>query len=158
MSLSMIIDRTSADESNAITLRGKIQLGQTLTDAEKALFERGACTITMLNRIESAQAYVKAFFDKNAYTLGVTNKTWTDEQIFTYLDYQRLLSNLATLKEGFRKLFYVTPSMPNVPTYIYGYKEANDIEKILAELDGIMTELQKGFKKCGTFVSGGDYL
>ena len=49
----MIVDRTFNDVAEADTLRKKYKRGMPLQQEEQAQFERGACTITMLNRINA---------------------------------------------------------------------------------------------------------
>lgn len=146
----MITDRTSADAARADTLRKKIQAGNTLTDEEKAAFERGACTIDMLNRIEKKQAELRDILNGYAYTVNFESKTWAYTDIFTYADYMRLLNNLKKLKDAF--FFY--SSTPSVPEYMYGYQEANDIEKILVDIESTIDDMKGRFRQCGTFKCG----
>ena len=154
MSLSMITDRTAADVNTAAALRLKIQSGQTLTENEQGIFERGACTITMLNRVENAQKYLAEVLNGHSYKVSITNKTWQNNQIFEYADYIRLLDNESTLKNAFA----VYKDTPKTPDYLYGWQEANDIEKILIDIEALIGEMKKNFKKCGTFKCGGDIL
>lgn len=148
MSLNMITDRTSADVTNAKTLRLKMQAGQTLTEAEKTAFERGACTITMLNRIENAKkTLVDSLKDKGYYT-GANYKTWTYSDIFGGTDYTTFLNDIRNL----RYAFYM--QSPLAPDYLYGYKEANDIEQILVDIESYINSMVENYKICGTFVCG----
>ena len=48
----MIFDRTQEDIEKAYELRSKLQNGDSLTESEMTLLERGTLTINTLNRIE----------------------------------------------------------------------------------------------------------
>lgn len=153
MSLEMIIDRTMSDVNNAKLLRLKIQSGQSLTESEQSAFERGACTITMLNRIENVQKTLAELLNKYAYRVSVSTKTdWGYSDIFDNANYNRILNNLNVLKSA----YYTYSSTPDTPGYIFGYEEANDIEKILSDIDGMITSMKNNFRECGTFNCGKD--
>lgn len=151
MSLSMVTDRTAADVSAANVLRLKIQAGLTLTTTEAAAFERGACTASMLNRIENAQKTLAEALRGSGYMVSIENKTnLTATDIFGNADYRRLLENIALL----RNAFYAYSSTPDTPGYIYGWKEANDIEKILKDIDDMIADMKSRYRECGTFSCG----
>lgn len=151
MSLSMITDRTAADVMAANVLRLKIQSGLTLTTTETAAFERGTCTATMLNRIENAQKTLAETLRGSGYMVSIENKTnLTATDIFGNADYRRLLENIALL----RSAFYTYSSTPDTPGYIYGWKEANDIEKILKDIDDMIADMKSRYRECGTFSCG----
>ena len=148
MSLSMITDRTATDINTSKTLRLKIQAGQTLTDSEMQAFERGACTNTMLNRIESAQKELAGLLNKYGYFVTIQNKIdWSINDIFDYSNYMRLLGNLNKLKNA----FYVYSTTPETPVYMY---EANRIEKILVDIESNINYMKSKFRQCGTFDCG----
>ena len=151
----MITDRTQQDVSAAALLRLKIQSGQTLTDTEKTAFERGALTITTLNRIENKQKEIAELLKKYAYQHGITAKTdWAYSDIMLLDEYNRILNNLTYLKTA----FFVNPDTPETPTDLTDYKKTNAAEKILVDLEKLIEILKTNFKKCGTFQCGGDYL
>ena len=151
MSLAMITDRTAADVNSARLLRLKIQSGQSLAESEQTALERGACTITMLNRIESAQKTLAALLNKYAYPVHISNKTdWSYSDVLDRDDYNRILNNVNTL----RNAYYVYADTPNTPLYMFGYKEANDIEGILADIDNMIKSMTNNFRQCGTFNCG----
>lgn len=151
MNLSMITDRTGTDVTTAETLRAKIQSGQSLTDSEKKAFERGTCTIVMLNRVENAQKSLADLLNKYKYTVNISNKTnWANGEKFDNANYARLLQNLRAL----RNAFYTYNTTPKTPTYIYGYSEANDIEKILVDINSMIESMESNFRECDTFYCG----
>lgn len=147
----MIYDRTQADVDTAKILRAKVQSGQTLTEAEISAVERGSFTPVALNRIESKQAALMDILNGYAYRVHIENKTdWDNDDIFTYQDHQRLLNNLDALKRA----YYTYASTPNTPSYMFGFREANDTEKILVDIENMMTDMISRFRECGTFECG----
>lgn len=148
----MIYDRTLTDVNSAALLRKKMQAGQTLTAAEQAAFERGACTVSMLNRIESKQAELMGILNAYYYMVTIETKQWDKGKIFGAdgLEMQRLFSNLDALKQA----FCVYQSTPGTPSYLYGYQEANDTEKILADIENMIGDMEGRFRECGTFQCG----
>lgn len=155
MSLVLITDRTGADVSNAKMLRLKIQSGSALTETEISAFERGTCTKTMLNRIETAQKTLAEDLNNLQYKISISNKTdWIYTDIFDNANYERLLNNLEKLKDA----FFTYPTTPQTPSYMYGFKEANDIEKILFDIEQLIKEMKENYIKCGTIQCGGELL
>ena len=146
----MVTDRTQSDIDAAKQMRLKLQAGQSLTEEQKAILERGTCTAVMLNRIENAQKSLAILLNKYAYMINISNKTWTTSQIFSYDACQRVLENLDRLK----KAFYTYETTPDTPSYMYGRQEANDIEKILADIDELIEDMTGRFRQCGTFECG----
>lgn len=146
----MIYDRTLTDVHNTDLLRKKIQSGQQLTEVEKAVFERGAFTVNTLNRIENKQSEISLLLKKYGYCNYIINKTYDMTQILQYSDYLRILDNLNKLKNA----FYIYSTTPNTPSYMYGYKEANDIEKILVDIENMIGGMTSKFRECGTFQCG----
>lgn len=146
----MIYDRILTDVHNADLLRKKMQSGQQLTEVEKAVFERGAFTVNTLNRIENKQSEISLLLKKYGYWNYIVNKTYDMTQILQYSDYLRILDNLNKLKNA----FYIYSTTPNTPSYMYGYKEANDIEKILVDIENMISGMTNKFRECGTFQCG----
>lgn len=147
----MIYNRTQTDVDAAKLLRAKVQSGQTLTTAEITAIERGSCTVNTLNRIEAKQAELAGILNSYAYMVRIeTNTDWQYGDIFTYQDHARLLDNLNKLKQA----YYTYTSTPNAPAYMYGFKEANDIEKILVDIESMIASMESKFRECGTFECG----
>ena len=147
----MIYDRTQADVDTAKILRAKVQSGQTLTEAEISAIERGSFTPATLNRIESKQAALAGILYGYAYLVHIENKIdWDNHDIFTYQNHQRILNNLDALKRA----YYSYASTPNTPSYMFGLLEANDIEKILVDIENMITDMVSRFRECGTFECG----
>mgnify|MGYP004587332429 FL=1 len=154
MSLTMITDRTGTDAETAALLRLKVQSGQTLTSTENQAYERGICSVTMLNRIENAQKTLAEALISAGYMIRIQNKTWTENDILYRADYNRILQNLDVLKNAFT----VYASTPENPGFLYGWKEANEAEKILSDLDSAISDMKQNYKLCGKAKCGGGRL
>lgn len=154
MSLTMITDRTGTDAETAALLRLKVQSGQALTSTENQAYERGICSVTMLNRIENAQKILAEALISAGYMIRIQNKTWTENDILYRADYNRILQNLDVLKNAFT----VYASTPENPGFLYGWKEANEAEKILSDLDSAISDMKQNYKLCGKAKCGGGRL
>ena len=154
MSLTMITDRTGTDAETAALLRLKVQSGQALTSTENQAYERGICSVTMLNRIENAQKTLAEALISAGYMIHIQNKTWTENDILYRADYNRILQNLDVLKNAFT----VYASTPENPGFLYGWKEANEAVKILSDLDSAVSDMKQNYKLCGKAKCGGDRL
>ena len=148
----MITDRTSSDVALAKVIRLKMQAQQALTDAEKAQLERGACTITMLNRINSKISDLESALNALAYRVAPTKNTVAKSyaDIFTAEEYSSIFESLNKLKQA----FYIYSETPQTPEYMYGYLEANNIEQILVDIETMLTDMKDKFRQCGTFQCG----
>ena len=151
----MIYNRTASDVETAKTLRGLLQARNTLTSEQIAELERLSCTDDMLNRVENKQAELAVILSGYAYMVHIENKTdWQNEEIFTHQHHQRLLNNLDALKQA----YYIYSTTPKTPTYMYGYEEANSIEKILVDIEAMIEDMEGRFRECGNFECGGDLI
>lgn len=147
----MITDRTSDDVSAARVLRAKIQSGESLTDAERLQFERGACTVSMLNRISAETSRLSALINKSGYsTVQVQPTLYDSSQIFGYAEHYKILADIERLRAD----FYVFEDTPAVPGYMYGYMEANDIERILVDIGRMYDGMVSRYGECDTFYCG----
>lgn len=152
----MIFDRTAQDVSDAIKIRTeKAQTGQALTEDELITISRGLISIDTLNRIEEKQAeLVDIFTTLGYYNIGVVNKSWEYEDIFTGEDFHRIVRNLNILRQA----FFVYSNTPQTPEARYYFQNINDIEKILYDLEEIAADLPSYYRECGTFDCGEDNL
>ena len=147
----MIYDRTAQDVSRCKELRNKLQKGEVLTEGEIALFERGSVTINTLNRIESAQGFIKATLKPMGYyASSVVNKGWFDGDIFFEADLKRIVDNTKAL----RSAFFDFASTPSNPREEYHFREFNHIEKILDDINIMIPLVQGLYRECGTIESG----
>ena len=147
----MVTDRTQTDVDNAKVIISSIKAGVTPTEAQKATLERGTLTITVINRIESAEADLKDLFDGYGINAGeITTKAWTSEEIFDADAYGRILDNL----RAFKNAFCVFPSTPAIPSPDYHYAVINNIEKILEDLYTLIDGMAAMFVYSGEIYAG----
>ena len=147
----LICNRTKQDVENAKILRENLQNGETLTNEQIQVLERGTITINTLNRIEQKQSELEGVLNELRYMVHIPTKTdWTAGDIFTFQDHQRLLSNLDSLKQA----YYTYITTPDTPTYVFDWQKANDIEKILVDIEKMINDMILRFRECGTFECG----
>ena len=148
----MIFDRTQNDVDTAILLRDtKVKKFETLTESEIATLEKGMLTINTLNRIENKQEELKNLFNDMGYwNTPITNKTWGENDIFNADEFQRILDNTNVLRQA----FFVYKDTPNTPTISYYWQDINALEKILNDLDVMISNVKSNYRFCGEFECG----
>ena len=148
----MLVDRTYNAVVDADALRKKMQAGDALTTEEQAQFERGACTITMLNRINAKITELEDILNGYAYMVDGTLYTNSKAHsgLLTAIEYNNIFLNLNKLKMA----FYVYSTTPNTPAYLYDFQSANNIEKILVDIESMITDMSSRFRECNTFECG----
>lgn len=154
--LHLITDRTRADVTYVQTLAKKIKNG---TASEDELAEwnaaslRGSYNASDLNRVGAAIQYVAERINGYGYVVHVSPRTdWGEEDCPTPSAMSRYLADLAVL----RSTFAVLQSTPAVPADMEAltYTEANNIEKILEDIDYLLTNTAKGWFYSGDLFSG----
>lgn len=152
MSLPLITDRTSTDTSRRTTLRAKIK-DRTATSAEWSEWLsplKGAYNASDLNRVGEAVQYLADLLASFGYSVPVQPKTdWTIEDIPRAADMDTYLGDVRRIKEK----FYGTTPLPATMNDLTA-EGANNIERLLAELDVYIGRMTAGFRRCGTFKSG----
>ena len=138
---TLVTDRTEADASRYSELRDKGWAA--MTTAERAEWQsgmKGAYNASDLNRIASAMAYLSQRFASAGYSVPVSIPTDcangdipTKGDMDTYLDdLRRIRAALAVMD--------TTPSAPGSMDYLT-WAKANDIEKILVDVDDALGRL-----------------
>lgn len=150
----MIFDRTQADVDKAIELRAnKVKKFIPLSEEEIAAMNRGAFTLDTMNRIEEKQEELKNLLNGLGYfNTDIITKTWTAQNRFDSSDLQRIFSNTQRLKEA----FFEYPDTPKTPAAKYHFENINAVEKILNDLDLMISEVESYYRECGTFECGED--
>ena len=148
----MIFDRTQNDVDTAILLRDtKVKKFETLTESEIATLEKGMLTINTLNRIETKQRRIKkSFYAMGYWNTPITNKTWGENDIFNEDEFQRILDNTNILRQA----FFVYKDTPNTPPISYHWQDINALEKILNDLDVMISNVKADYRYCGEFECG----
>lgn len=151
----MIYNRTQADIDTAIAIRARLQSGDTLTEADINVLERGTLTINTLNRIEQKQTELKELFNSIGYwdTDDIVNRQWHYDDFFKRADFDRILANLEILQNA----YYIYANTPNVPNANYRrFETINAVEKILADLEKMIEDMSDNYRYCGDAECGGD--
>lgn len=93
-----------------------------------------------LNRIEEACNYLAGIFN-----VDISTKNWVISDFRTESEMERIRSNIDLLK----KSYYEVPGMTQLPTKITytSIYEANDIERVLFELDELYKTVQSGLNR-----------
>lgn len=150
----LIFDRTKSDEGRVAYLAGLAW--DDMTDAEKAEWDmvlKGCYNASDLNRVGTAVDYVTTRLQSAGYAVETAPKIdWSiaDKpklgQMQTYLDNVRAL----------RAAFTVPPSMPPVPEDMDDLTsiEANNIERILYDLNTLITNIMASWVQSGMVQSG----
>lgn len=156
---TLITDRTEADVARAKALAAKGW--DAMTDAEKTEWSgnlKGAYNISDIIRVTAAMEYLTDLLRSYGYNVdyqpvsithadGTTDGTWqeTDEPTYSQLEQYRL--NVAAV----RAVLAMMPTTPDTPARIVAssvgatdgltWSGANDIERILLDVDTIITSM-----------------
>ena len=134
----LIFDRTEAD----VTYAKEHQ-----SSAEHL---KGAYNYTDLNRIEEWTDYLATELNSYSYITDPTIKTdWTEADIPTYEHMERIRSNINALKN----VYCATTSVPSSLSQMT-YKKANDIERVLYEINENFENMKKEFYYSNEIMAG----
>lgn len=155
--LNLITDRTRADVDRASYLGG-LWGPEGFTGTAEELAEwltplKGAYNAEDLNRVGSAVSYLAGRLEGYGYAVAVSPKTdWTvgDEPTLS-----QLTAYLADV-EALRGAIAVPGDTPRTPKDMAGltYSEANDIERILKDLDLLLTNMAAAWYYSGEIYAG----
>lgn len=149
--LNLITDRTSSDVTRAKTLLDKVKNNgiENLTTSELAEYIaglKGCYSIPDLLRVENAVKYISDLLNKYGYVNTVNVKLdWKDGDLFTPTQQTRYLNNLNILKNA----YCTSTNTPSTPDTFNPYNKANDIEKILINIEEIIISMPQYFIHCG---------
>ena len=154
--LPAITDRTQADVNELRQLiRSIIRAGgwEYASPEDKARFLmplKGAYNYTDLNRVGHNLDFLADSLNGYGYLVSVSPKTdWTLEDIPRASDMAQYLADLNALKDKFYGTTPLPASMDDLT-----HTDANNIEKLLLEIETYINRMVAGFRKCGTFKSG----
>ena len=125
-------------------------------DISTLVTDRGAGTYynaSDLNRVGAAVQYIAERFTAQGYAVTVHPKTdWTEKAIPTASELETYRQNIATL----RALIAVLKSTPETPETMrfLDYIKANDIERILLDLDTLLTNAALAWYQSGELYAG----
>lgn len=154
----LITDRTYSDVIRWRTLRDKGYAN--MTAEERAEWDtaqmKGAYNPPYdMNRVGAALNYLRELLELAGYLpTGVFNaKTdWTAADIPTIEDLTKYLNCVSTIRDALSQ-FPTTPAAPKNLARL-DYQEANNIEKILLDVDRLITNMSAALCYCGELFSG----
>lgn len=154
----VIVDRDQSDVHKIATLNKK--KWDNFTDDEEAFWYgvvKGAYNAEDLNRVGWAVERIAGMLEAMGFAFEVSPKSdWkeedipTDEQLSVYLENVRVLRGLIAVKSD-------TPQVPPDMDKL-NWGEANDIEKILEDIELLLRKSLAAFRHCGAAVCGGNGL
>lgn len=152
--LNLIYDRTADDVAEALRLTQKAFAG-TLTDEEKTVWlagMKGAYDAIDMNRVAAAVSTLSGLLNAAGYKSEVSAQNFVEGEDSADEKYSVYLSNVQTLRDAIA-VRASTPSVPAADAKL-DYVGANNIEKILADLDELLGWMTYSRKYCGTFAAG----
>lgn len=152
--LDLIYDRTAGDVAEALRLMQKAFAG-TLTDEEKTVWlagMKGAYDAIDMNRVAAAVSTLSGLLNAAGYKNEVSAQNFVEGEDSTDEKYSTYLSNVQTLRDAIA-VRASTPEQPAADAKL-DYIGANNIEKILADLDELLGWMKYSRKYCGTFAAG----
>lgn len=152
--LNLIYDRTADDVAEALRLTQKAFAG-TLTDEEKTVWlagMKGAYDAIDMNRVAAAVSTLSGLLNAAGYKNEVSAQNFVEGEDSADEKYSVYLSNVQTLRDAIA-VRASTPELPAADAKL-DYVGANNIEKILADLDELLDWMTYSRKYCGTFAAG----
>lgn len=143
--LELITDRTQqdVDRVKALTQKG----WKNMTAVERAewdmVVQKGAYNYEDLNRVENAVADLASRLIAKGFNIEepVTRK-WTNTDIPTAFDMRRYLYNVRMIRDSGITFSSAPPAIPDTMENLT-YAGANAIEQLLAEVDRLLTHLER---------------
>ena len=153
--MELITDRTQADVDRWKALRDKGLHGMNTDELTEWLGEmKGRYSHTDMNRVENAVEAVARQLRSLGYDVpSLFLKTdWTVRSVPTREDFDRYFGNVETLR-GVLPLPANTPKTPTTESRLT-YAAANDLEKILVEIDAMVQKLVSARYYAGDIFAG----
>lgn len=109
--------------------------------------------VSDLNRVETATKLIGEYMNKAGYTVSIREKStgqWTIKDIPTDMEMDRYLSNLINIRKQMNKIKEPLPSSMSTLTY----EDANNIERLLKEVETTLTKMITSYRRTGITISG----
>lgn len=153
---NLITDRTSEDVQRFLLLRDKGVDNMTASELEEwngGL--KGAYNISDLNRVGAALNYVKDRLTDAGYLGGnefAMRTDWNTGDIVTGKDFAEYLGAVASVRNAMTQYNTTPPAPENIGSL--DFQDANDIEKILIDIDKLITLMLASRYYMGELYSG----
>jgi hypothetical protein len=158
MSLSFITDRTQVDVNRANDIKGKYTAGgwDSLTASEQAAFKaglKGSYNDTDLNRVGNALTELRDLLTSRGYEVSVDVRTdWTEKEWPTKETMGAYVQSIRNIRSMLTEL-ETTPAVPDGMDDLT-WQTANDIEKILADVDDALDRMARTWFYAGEIYGG----
>lgn len=162
LEVNLITDRSLLDVVRWRELRDKGWSSMSDVERQEWLGEitttpaatKGMYTHNDLNRVERAVNFISSRLRDAGYKVPVlvTKTDWVYTDQITDDDMVRYFKNVEILR-SFLKTFAGTPAAPTTK-YKFNYEKANDVEKILTNVNKAVVNLTKSWCYTGEFISG----
>ena len=152
--LYLVFDRKQADKDRIVYLGS---LGwENMTDAEKEEFlnpGKGAYNYTDWNRVGLAVLQIASNLKSAGNSVSVAAKTnWTMDDIPSTDQMEKYLSNIRAIRNALA-VYNSTPSVPSQMRKLT-ISKANDIERILFDVDTLTNNMNKSYVYSGEIYGG----
>lgn len=153
---TLVTDRTQADVDRVKAIAKKIEKG-TASESELAEWNaaalKGSYNASDLNRVGAAMQYLADRLDEFGYAVSIDPKLdWTSSDWPTPETMGTYLADLAELRSKFA-MMQTTPTVPENMEKLT-YTEANNIEKILVDIDFLLAKSAQAWFYSGEVFSG----
>lgn len=114
---------------------------------------------TDMNRVTEAMEYVASRLNAYGYNVTVDPRRFTREDLPTETVFEEYMAQLQQLRDVIT-LIITTPPVPGISRSrpYMTVQEANDIEKILVDIDALLSIMATTFIPCGEALCGEDNL
>ena len=152
--LHMITDRTAQDVEHWKQLKDKGWDAMTDDEKEEWLGDMKGCYGAKdMNRVEGAVKLLSDKFNALGYLLSPAVKmNWTNQDVPTWADLERYFGNVRDLRSTV-PVFPSTPPAPRMGDRL-DYTMANEIEKILLDINQIHTNITGSWYYAGEIYNG----
>ena len=149
-----IINQIGTATETTFTLYYGLHLVTDRTQADvNAGNAKGTYNAEDLNRVGAAMNYVADRLKAAGYDPHISPKTdWKETDYPTPQTMERYLGDLAELRRQF-SVMQITPTVP-MDMVNLTYQEANDIERILEDVDSLITNIMAGWFYSGELYAG----
>lgn len=152
--MNLVTDRTAQDVERVLELKSKGWSNMTAGErAEWTAGMKGAYNSTDLNRVQEAALYINERLAECGYVAEyVPLKTWTVNDVPSREELEYYLQNVRAIRD----VFVTLESTPAAPTSMtrFNYMKANDIEQILIDIDGLITQMIASYSYSGECFGG----
>lgn len=122
-------------------------------DDVRLLTDKGIYRVQDLNRVEAAVKYVADRLRARGYSVETEDRPkWEESDIPDFNQMNRYLSNLNAVRNA-APTFPGTPQAPSDMDMLT-YREANDIEQILIDVDRVLDNIEAAWMYSGEIYTG----